>query len=432
MVTGLSNGVNYAFRVFSMDEANPARVEISTGCAEATPSQTASISRAPWADVSHRQTTTRDVSRALEWGCVQGAFIQIKGDFWVSLWAWNATLTTGGTTQEIHSGSEQSSNTPAGVPDISPVVSHDREIYLYATNGTLTIPSLTAKLYTLYTGSGTLLSTSNLELKGATGRLTAQGRTVDLAGSAVKVGGQAEAALAGTDVDSPLNVQLGGKADTVVVDGKPLSWAATPVAHGIPWLTDALTMGAAGLLVLLVGLGYAAPSLLYNVFTSLDIYVGSTPATTYRQRRAAAYATVARGLLQRGHARMALLICNHAMRLASTPDHRWLRCLILIARGQGEKALPDHDELNRELPKGRERALNACEAAVTCCESGQAEAALEWLAIAEKEDYLVLCRQARRPEFNLLADNEWFRIVLEGASRHFRPKREGRYDPSFA
>jgi tetratricopeptide (TPR) repeat protein len=277
---------------------------------------------------------------------------------------WNAELTADGTTQDLHSGMEPSSHSPSGAPDASGVVSHDQEIYLYATHATLTIPSLTAKQYTLYTGAGTLLSASSLSLQGATGRLSAQATSVDLAGSALKMSGQAEAILAGTGANSPFTVQLGGKADSLVVDGRPVPLSTVPVSPT-----------RSGLTVFLWGLGMVA--------------LAAVSWLPVRRQAANYHLEKARALQAPGQAMALVKHCSRALKWNPRLGRAYLlRAYAWTQLRQYAHALDDHHLANRHLPRKETDLLarNAKEAARTCAVLRQGDQALVWLRVAMTHD----------------------------------------------
>lgn len=243
VVHGRSNGALYRWNAFSSDQADPAQVTVSTRCADARPADVGTIRRAPWAGYDTRPTTTRDASRALLWNCLEGASVQVKGDFWISLWVWDANLTAGGSTQELRSGRHET-GIFAGPPQAAAVVGRDTEVYLYATNATLTVPALTGKGYTLLTGVDTQVSASRLELQEATGHVSAAGQTQSLQGNAVTISGQSTAVLTATGVGQPFNVQLVGDAQGLVVDGRTVT-VPMPANRGPwPWLAGAVGLVA--------------------------------------------------------------------------------------------------------------------------------------------------------------------------------------------
>lgn len=268
----------------------------------------------------------------------------------LSLWVWNISLTADGKTQELRSGPQQSSNAPSDLPDVSGVASREQELYLFATNGTLTVPVLTAREYTLLTGPGTQASALNFQLQGAKGDLVLQGTTRSLKGSSVTLAGEAAATLSGQGVGQSFQAHMAGSVEKGSVDGQALAITTVAPSDRFPWIW---LVGGVGLV--------AVPVLMVPVVRR---------ARAARVRRLNALFETGRGFLNSGQNEQARDVARKILDLKE--DHargHYLMAMSLGGLQDVQGALLHHgraSELLLEIP--RERGLlgeNALQAART-------------------------------------------------------------------
>ncbi|MEA3143044.1 MAG: hypothetical protein QOG31_368 [Thermoplasmata archaeon] len=399
--TALAGG--YRWTLLATDPSDPPRIAATSGCAQGHPAAQDAIVRQPLVNFQ-RGDAPRDLSRAVAWGCLDGARVAVTGNFTLSLWAWNATLESRGGRSDLHSGTA-----PAG-----PALRRQDEVYLFATGGTLTLPALAGQGALLYTGAGTRLSGGTLGLEGATGTLEAAGRATSLHGNAVAVEGDTALAVVGQGAGRPLAARLAGQARSVSVDGRDLALTATfPLA---PMLPLAVALGGLGLLATAgeVRRGRLARGASWGGQSRL-----LSPPATWRERRAMGHWALARDAAFAGRLRRAQGHVQRALRwFPRSLDARLLDAALLVRRGDHPTALHALERLYADLGDGPERFEAAAMGGSSAMLAGRHAEAVAWLRRAAAVDPLAFTQEVRNPLYEGLRD-EWVRTARSSFARAY-------------
>lgn len=244
-VVGVANRASCRWALMPLDGSPAPTIEIHGRCAIFAPSDKAQISHAPLVSRA-RPDQVVDASSALRMASCPGATFGVTGDFELSLWACDFTLTDNGHTEAVTTGNSQLPLLPAQAPDASMVVARDQESFLIVHGGTFTgtLPDAGAAGPTkgavqLYVG-GAQVQTTRLHVEGASGHLTGPGFTQDVSGSNLDAQGPAALALAGASVGLPFQVHLTASPQSITVDGHTLPVASSGARWPWAWLFGGL------------------------------------------------------------------------------------------------------------------------------------------------------------------------------------------------
>ncbi|HEX2066203.1 MAG TPA: hypothetical protein VHI93_05255 [Candidatus Thermoplasmatota archaeon] len=289
----------------------------------------------------------------------------VRGDFMVSLWQWDAQVTSDSGTQPLPSGQEPM--TPGGEAPGYPyiTVSRDRQVFLKVTDGDFLLPAYTADSSRLYLFEPGIQSIGSLTLKGVSGYLGAQGR--DVHADELTLLGDFTVTVARSEGSGiPLRVE-----STSLGDGSPVA-IGRGTLPGWAWAAGILALAAVP-----AGLALRRRRMLpYR-------------ATERSRKRALALFDYAETSTFEGDYRRARRLLDRAIRLEGLrPDFFALRARCRAALGDIEGALRDHLHAHEAFPATEPDALasNAFEAARTCSRAGQRDAALTWLRLAMQYD----------------------------------------------
>ncbi len=385
-VAGTANRAGYRWNLAA--PANGAAPTIEAVCGDAEPSPTETITRVPLVN-SLREHLERETSAGIKWdNCTA---LVVRGDFQLSLWEWDAVLRADGKETDIVTGSQPSPFVPTGVPSTAAIVGRDVEVYLIATNATLTIPAL-GESQLLLTGTGTRLAATALAIPHATGSLQLADQTIDLNGHSLQVTAPPMATIAGSGARLPMNVHMDGSAEAVSVNGRQLATASSGSSSIQSWI-----LWPVGFLVL--GGVLAGPVVYFGRrrFIIHRRHGGSDPVAAAKSGE---YREAAYELVNQRRFNEALRLVEKARELDPTnSEATFVRGLCLSGLNRIDEALAMHTEadlwLQQEMRFGIDvaplRAENAYEAARCCARlagageaSSDVEKTLNWLRMAVK------------------------------------------------
>ncbi|MCA1810682.1 MAG: hypothetical protein LC623_01565 [Halobacteriales archaeon] len=401
VVEGTANAAGYRWTLLATDPFDPPRVTVASPCAQAHPATRDAVVRQPLVNLQ-RGAAARDLTHAVGWGCLDGAAVEVAGNFTLSLWAWNATLESASGDTDLRSGDH-----PSWAPDPSGHVRAREELYLVATGGTLSIPALCASGALLYTGSGSTLVTRSLLVQVASGRLDAAGHLVALRGNSVGVEGDAALGLWGAGTGKPFAATLDGEAASVSVDGAAVALVTAPrlpaAAQPVAW--------ALGLLVVLWGAAEARRARLGR-----DASWGTAPLLaqplTWRERRGTGFWALARDAATASRLRSARRRVRQALRwFPDSTDARLLEAAILVKRGDYAAALDALDGVFTLMPPGPESFEVAAMASSSAMMLARHQDAVAWLRRAATADALAFTQEVRKPVYDPLVGDAWFRAA---------------------
>ncbi len=385
-VSGTNNRAGYRWNLVAL--ANGAAPTIDAACNDATPAPSDAVERVPLVN-GQRGNLERNTSTGIKWdNCTA---VVVRGDFQLSLWEWDAVLRADGKETGIQTGSQPSPILPTGAPSTAAIVGRDVEVYLIATNATLTIPALGASQL-LLTATGTRLVATALTIPHANGALELADQTIDLSGHALEVTAPPMATIGGSGARLPMNLHMDGPAGAVSVNGQQLatsSSGSSPIQSWILWPVGFVVLG-----------GVLASPVVYlgrRRFIIHRRHGGSDPVAAAKSGE---YREAAYELVNQRRFNEALRLVEKARELDPTnSEATFVRGLCLSGLNRIDEALAMHTEadlwLQQEMRFGIDvaplRAENAYEAARCCARlagageaSSDVEKTLNWLRMAVK------------------------------------------------
>lgn len=362
-LSGVQTRGGYRTEVFP--SASGAHLSASLDCLSGKTSGANTFESARKVD-SQAPTFPTDVSGSTQLSVCGTGTLTITGSFVLTLWQWDATLTTQGMTTRLPSGIDETDALPAPVAALGyPMVAKARQQYLYVDNGTLTLP-MDASSHLLYVDDASMDVDGKVSLDNATGQLAEGSGIADVQGRRVDLDGHVGlAALHSQGQGRMLQAAVTGDYSGQV-DGQPLAFTAAPV-HTVlpPW-----TLAAAGAVL-------ATPLLV--------------PVRRFRRRRQSrGVARQCKALTDSTRFAEAIPLAERALDL----DPRNGMAHFELARaleqvGQGERAAGHRAIADEILRDGVDPELwveNAFQAAEAAAVAGQQDVALHWLrkALAAK------------------------------------------------
>ncbi|MEA3204208.1 MAG: hypothetical protein QOI63_1888 [Thermoplasmata archaeon] len=421
VVQGTALAAGYRWTLLATDPADPPRVTATGACAQGHAATHDTLVRQPRVNLQ-RGATSRDLSHALSWSCLEGAQVEATGNFTLSLWAWNATVDSGAGRAELRTG-----DGPAADPGGR--IRSQAEAYLVAQDATLTL-ALEGTGYLLYTGAGTQLAAGSLGLQHANGRLESAGVATDVRGGAVALEGPARLLLAGAGTGQPFAARLEGEASRLAVDGRLLTLATTTTTTAPAALLPLASV--LGLLGLALVAAEARRARLGRVAAWGAGARLLTPPATWRERRGMGFWALARQAALDSRVRRAQRHVQRALRwFPASLDANLLDAALLIKRGEHGVALHVLDHLHARLPTGPERFEVATMASSSAMLAGRPVDALAWLRRAAAADPLAFTREVKRPLYDALVEDAWFCAARSSFARAYLASYAG-LDPAFS
>jgi hypothetical protein len=432
VVAGTEIASGYRWNLFPVAGRPNPTLAVAAPCADVTSSSSASIERPSLVDPLNRPALKADASTAISWqACSTDVAATIVGDFELSLWAWNATLTSDGQTDQLTSGHGQVAVPPPGVPDTTSVVSRDQQLFIFVTGGTLTIPALRGDQTTVLVASGAGLSSDSTEFRGATGSIRVGGIEAALHGTAT-MNGPIRMTLTGTAPGSPIDAGISGSPQAISVDGEPLAVPGASSNGGLGALAPVLLLAVAimGLAALILALDHKWLAKNYAVMDPTDASLLITAPKTRREARGVGAWSLARKALVTGHQRRALFFARKAMRaFPRSVDTRLMLAVTFHKLDRLHEALEVYERVYPEVPAGPDKAEVASHCARANARLGDQRATLSWLKELLANDVSAFRAEAEKPAYDGLVDDHWFQTIRRGLATSRMWGHAG--DPSF-
>jgi hypothetical protein len=391
----------------------PQGATVSLPCAAAAPSDVAQVVERPYLNGGRAAQVARTADGLHASPCPEGGEVVVRGDLVVSLWEWDAELRSDQGASSVETG-QLRQNAASDAPDTRPLVGSARQSFLMAQNATLVLREFHGVPTDVYVGAMGFQGVPELRLQDGSGQVGVDGAPLE--GKAVVLKGDLQAIA--TSVPGPagqprvLLLRVHDGLREADADGKvryvhPESASATVV--GVPgWAKPALLALLAGALAAL------ATGLAVLYLRGRKIVAGGGLRATL----AAGHVLSADFRLESGRPRGALWHARMAMAWAPpSPEALEVRLEALKQLGRFDEALAGHEAFAL-LAKEDDFLLvqNAIEAAATCCRAGHAARAVVWLRSVGDANPAALASDLSRPEFELLADDPWFRRVRQAAA----------------
>lgn len=348
-VKGLELREDYETLVLPIDARAPPLFEVRNECSTIAPSETPSVERVALVDAGRPERIV-DTSQTTMWSGCPASEVAITGDFLVVMWGHDAQLTTSTESVLLESGRLNSEQSPH--PSLDSAVHRRQQLFLYATNATLTYPLVPGQYglflsdVTANTQSGTII------LQDARGHLDIAGASMNLEGERLALTGELGAQAVQSVPSRSIRLVIGGDATTGYRDGQALGMTAPapPEAGTTAWIAASTVLAAAGLFLL-----WWIPLLQCR-------NLPATQGLSKRQRHAWIYNQ--RGLARYRQARFlrAWTWASLASLLDARAKHVQLRCKAATGLGWKQAALRDHDRLDSLLVNAYNRLENAHQA----------------------------------------------------------------------
>ena len=227
-LTGIAARTGQRLLLFPLAASHAPRLDSLVGCGSLQGSDMASPDRIPRVQAgSVRSNLTWDVSSTSRLQKCSREIVSIQGDFRLSLYEWDAVLSTNGQTRQVYSGHQ--SATPSGLPDVSGVVASVDEVYLYAWNATLTMATPRAVDH-LFLAQAQVATQGTVVVGGASGHVSLSGHTIDLNGESLTLRGTTILSATGSGVNQPIQVHAAGNLESASLGGLALSLTTTPAS----------------------------------------------------------------------------------------------------------------------------------------------------------------------------------------------------------
>ncbi|MHB8634649.1 MAG: tetratricopeptide repeat protein [Thermoplasmatota archaeon] len=364
-VTGTTNGALYRWNVFPL-QSGSASVNSQAACLGVASSTVNQFQWQPRIGTSDSgRSITADLTGGLELvPCPDGPGVEVSGDFVVTMWQWNATLVAGADTRVITTGDSPE----AGMAAASPA-RHWQEVYIYVTNGTLSVPNPGGSASHIWTHGGGHM--------GATGQVVLSRVRGDFLGHAVQAGeftisGNLEATLGALSTNE-ITASLTGDATGAYADHQDLLASSSA----------AMALGAPGALF----------SAALFVAVALILVASRRRISFWEAGRALAAAGRQRTLRGRLYGRLALILDP-----ANAHAHTALGAVYQEV-GHFEAALAHHiAAYDLFVPEAHHmRARSAMEASRACEAMNQRPQAVDWLTRAHQHEPQVALEVLQTP-----------------------------------
>jgi hypothetical protein len=397
-VEGIVNRAGYQAAVFP---TGPVSISLQSPCSELKPSGRERVERLSqvYSTADSDSTMAANTAQALQWAsCTkdeQTGTLQLHGDFLLMLWEWDSQATSNNHTVFLPSGRDRYELDPIGSPQTRSVVSHDRQQYLYVTDGAFTIQTGLDPTEQLYLNDVVARTESSFTLKRPQGKLTDGIQVVGVDAGEMTVAG-AELSLQGRGAETPFHATTSAVPSEISIDGQPLQFTSTtsPLVPVWGWLAGFGAVLAPAVAIPLARRRHSRSRVEPLLHTSSEL------ATCMQYRAAAALTAKAVDLA------------------AHMPRAQFFHAVALGGQGDTAGARRHHDQVRRLLRAAPNRDLlgeNAFQAALTLTRSqAPHETVLECLLEAIHAKPALLDEMERHGEFRPYRRQVW--AAVENAS----------------